>query len=185
MKKSVFVLIVGVALVSIILVAFVGANYSIVDNQTVYVASLVLDNKTLVAEGGSQIYEVLEKKSYLIENPTKESTFARETDEDGKITGWYDYIIRIKDYNSFYDYYGNSITLQAHCTPSDATNKKIRFAGREKDQVYATVTQNGEGEAEVKYVTKMDVVADIEVTMNSTDGSNLTSYIKIRNQKYK
>lgn len=178
MKKSVVVLVIAIALLSVILVAFTGATNTIVDNQTVYVSQIILLNQTLKnpADPSKDIYRVLEKQSYLEEHPGEEDTFLLSRDENL----WADYVIQIRDYNYLYDHLGNSLKLEAKVLPDEATNKTLNFNGREKDEVYATVSNEGE----VKYQTKLEEVAVIAVQIAATDGSGIACNVKIQSWMY-
>ena len=178
MKKSVVVLVVAIALLSVILVAFTGATNTIIDNQTVYVSRIILLNQTLKnpADPSKDIYRVLEKQSYLEEHPGEEDTFLLSRDENL----WADYVIQIRDYNYLYDHLGNSLKLEAKVLPDEATNKTLNFNGREEDDVYATVSNEGE----VKYQTKLEEVAVIAVQIAATDGSGIACNVKIQSWMY-
>ncbi|MBO4540944.1 MAG: hypothetical protein J5736_03120 [Bacilli bacterium] len=178
MKKSVVVLVMAIALLSIILVAFTGATYTIVDDQTVYVKKIVLDNKTLFnpADTSKMIYSVLERESHLAENPDEEETFVRDREENL----WFDYVIQIRDFNYFYDNLGHSLQLQAHAEPDNATNRSLRFSGREKDEIYATVSPEGM----VEFPTKLEEIADISVSISAKDGSKIESHVRIQSWWY-
>lgn len=178
MKKSVVVLVIAIALLSVILVAFTGATYTIVDNQTVYVNRIVLDNKTLPnpADTSKMVYSVLERESYLAENPDDEDSFIREREEKT----YFDYLIRIYDFNYFYDNLGHALQLQAHVEPDNATNKSLRYDGREKDLVYATVSPEGL----VDFPQKLTKTAEIELRISAKDGSRAECHLKIISRRY-
>ena len=178
MKKSVLVLVAAISIVSIVLVAFLGASYNIVDNQTIYVQKIYIDLQTLMNPANTEkvIYEVLERKAYLAEHPDKESLFVLDAENDV----YCDYVIRIQDYNYLYDHLGNALNLKARAWPDDATNKSLRYRLREKDEVYATASVDGE----IKYNVQMTETADVIVTISSQDGSGSKTFVKIRNRKY-
>ncbi len=176
MKKSIVVLVFAVSLLAILLVAFTGATYAVIDNTTVYVNKIVLDTKTLKNPSNSSknIYTVLERETYLAENPEKASDFQQEGNS------WYDYIIKIVDYNYFFDYLGNSLKLEAHVLPTEATNKALRYHGRAKDEIYATVSREGE----VAFQSKLEEIAEIQVTIEAQDGSGTSCSLKIQSRMY-
>ncbi len=178
MKKSVLVLVAAISIVSIVIVAFMGATYTIVDNQTIYVQKIYLDVQTLMnpVDASKTIYEVLERKAYLAEHPDKESMFVLDAENDV----YCDYVIRIQDYNYLYDHLGNALNLQARAWPDNATNRALRYRLREKDEVYATASVDGE----IKYNVQMSETADLIVTITAQDGSGSKTYVKIRNRKY-
>ena len=177
MKKSVVVLVVAIALLSVILVAFTGATNTIVDNQTVYVSQIILLNQTLKnpADPSKDIYRVLEKPANVEQSEEKE-TFLISQEENI----WADYVIQIRNYNYFYDYLGNSLKLEAKVLPDEATNKTLVFNGRTKDEVYAVVSNEGE----VKYQVKLEQAVVIAIQIAATDGSGVTCNVKIQSWMY-
>jgi len=148
MKKAITVIIAALYVVAIIIIAFFGSEVR-TESKTTYVDDIVLTNETVIV-AGKTIWEV---------NPNSNWDISKKDDA-------VKYTIIIRDYDYFYNQYGNTLELHALVKPANADHPTLNYSVVRGDD-YSTISTDGK----FSFNNKLTEMKASQVKISSTDGS--------------